>query len=58
MNLIDTTDQPQTDAITFEFDLPYKPENVWRALTDPALLDECLLPTVGLQIISRLERTP
>ncbi|WP_437477250.1 SRPBCC domain-containing protein [Sorangium sp. So ce1014] len=50
MNLIDTTDQSQTDALTFEFDLPHKPEKVWRALTDPALLDEWLLPTIGLQL--------
>ncbi|WP_437925671.1 hypothetical protein WMF37_42560 [Sorangium sp. So ce291] len=58
MNLIDTTDPSQTDALTFEFDLPHKPEKVWRALTDPALLDESLLPTTGLQVISLLERTP
>ncbi|XYH95897.1 SRPBCC family protein [Sorangium sp. So ce1128] len=50
MNLIDTTDRSQTDALTFEFDLPHKPEKVWRALTDPALLAEWLLPTIGFQL--------
>ena len=32
-----------------EFDLPHPPGKVWRALTDPALLAEWLLPVTGFQ---------
>ena len=38
------TAQPQTESISFEFDLHHPPEKVWRVLTDPALLAEWLLP--------------
>ena len=50
MNPVDTTARAQTDAISFEFDLPHMPEKVWRALTDPELLSEWLLPVVGLEL--------
>jgi uncharacterized protein YndB with AHSA1/START domain len=40
----DSTRADQTDTIAFEFDLPHPPEKVWRALTEPALLAEWLLP--------------
>jgi len=43
---IDTTTAGQTETITFEWELPHAPEKVWRALTDPALLTEWLLPVV------------
>jgi uncharacterized protein YndB with AHSA1/START domain len=43
----DKTAPSQTESISFEFDLPHAPEKVWRALTDPALLAEWLLPVVG-----------
>ena len=33
-----------------EFDLPHAPEKVWRALTDPVLLSEWLLPVVDLTL--------
>jgi len=46
----DRTARPQTDAISLEFDLPHAPEKVWRALTDPALLAEWLLPVFGLKL--------
>jgi uncharacterized protein YndB with AHSA1/START domain len=52
MNPIDKTAPSQTESISFEFDLQHSPEKVWRALTDPVLLAEWLLPVVGL----RLER--
>lgn len=48
MSLVDTTDTTQTDALSFELELKHRPEKVWRALTDPVLLAEWLLPTVGL----------
>ena len=47
MNLIDKTAPSQTDSIAFEFDLHHAPEKVWRALTDPVLLAEWLLPVVA-----------
>ncbi|HEX6939264.1 MAG TPA: SRPBCC domain-containing protein [Longimicrobiales bacterium] len=46
-------DQPvpsQTESISFEFDLPHPPEKVWRALTDPALLREWLLPVFDFEL--------
>ena len=46
MNSVDKTDASQTESIAFEFDLQHSPEKVWRALTDPALLAEWLLPVV------------
>jgi uncharacterized protein YndB with AHSA1/START domain len=50
MNPIDKTAQSQTESISFEFDLHHPPEKVWRALTDPVLLTEWLLPVVGLTL--------
>jgi uncharacterized protein YndB with AHSA1/START domain len=50
MNPIDTTASAQTESISFEFDLPHSPEKVWRALTDPVLLAEWLLPVLDLNL--------
>jgi uncharacterized protein YndB with AHSA1/START domain len=50
MNLIDKTAPSQTESISFEFDLHHSPEKVWRALTDPVLLTEWLLPVVELEL--------
>jgi uncharacterized protein YndB with AHSA1/START domain len=50
MNPIDKTAQSQSESISFEFDLHHLPEKVWRALTDPVLLAEWLLPVVGLEL--------
>ncbi|MRG97026.1 SRPBCC family protein [Polyangium spumosum] len=50
MNLTDTTAQSQTESISFEFDLHHSPEKIWRALTDPVLLTEWLLPVAGLKL--------
>ena len=47
MTPIDRTAKGQTEALSFEFDLPHSPQKVWRALTDPVLLAEWLLPVVG-----------
>lgn len=46
----DKTAQSQTESISLEFDLHHAPEKVWRALTDPVLLAEWLLPVVGLKL--------
>jgi uncharacterized protein YndB with AHSA1/START domain len=50
MNPIDKTAPSQTDSIAFDFDLPHSPEKVWRALTDPVLLSEWLLPAIGFKL--------
>ena len=50
MNPVDKTAGGQSEAISFEFDLHHSPEKVWRALTDPVLLSEWLLPVVGLEL--------
>ena len=50
MNPTDKTARSQTESISFEFDLHHSPEKVWRALTDPALLAEWLLPVVDLKL--------
>lgn len=50
MNLIDTTAPSQVETISFEVDLPHSPEKVWRALTDPELMAEWLLPVTGLKL--------
>ena len=50
MTLIDTTAPSQTASLAFEFDLQHAPEKVWRALTDPDLLAEWLLPVAGLTL--------
>jgi uncharacterized protein YndB with AHSA1/START domain len=39
--------QSRTESLSLEFDLRHSPEKVWRALTDPALLVEWLLPVVA-----------
>ncbi len=49
MTLVDKTARLQTESISFESDLPHAPEKVWRALTDPVLLAEWLLPVIDLK---------
>jgi uncharacterized protein YndB with AHSA1/START domain len=50
MILADTTDLSQSESLSFEFDLHHVPEKVWRALTDPVLLAEWLLPVIDLEL--------
>jgi len=50
MRLTETTDRTQSEALSFEFDLNHPPEKVWRALTDPALLSQWLLPVFGFEL--------
>ena len=50
MNITDTTARSQTESISFDFDLPHAPEKVWRALTEPELLREWLLPVIGFTL--------
>ncbi len=50
MTFIDKTARSQTESIAFECDLNHPPEKVWRALTNPVLLAEWLLPVVDLKL--------
>jgi uncharacterized protein YndB with AHSA1/START domain len=50
MTITDKTAPSQTESISFEFELRHAPEKVWRAITDPALLTEWLLPVVGFEL--------
>ena len=50
MTLTDTTAPTQTESLSFDFDLHHPPDKVWRALTDPDLLAEWLLPVVDLKL--------
>lgn len=50
MTIADKTAQSQSESISFEFDLHHSPAKVWRALTDPVLLGQWLLPVVNLTL--------
>ena len=39
-----------SESLSLDFDLHHAPEKVWRALTDPALLAEWLLPVIDLEL--------
>ena len=40
----------QADSLSLELDLHHSPQKVWRALTDPVLLSEWLLPVAGFKL--------
>ena len=50
MSLSEKTAKSHTEALEFELDLQHAPTKVWRALTDPALLSEWLLPATGYDL--------
>jgi len=50
VTLIETTPRSQHETLSFELELPHPPATVWRALTEPALLAEWLLPVVDLKL--------
>jgi uncharacterized protein YndB with AHSA1/START domain len=50
MTVTETTSPSQSGTLSFEFDLQHAPDKVWRALTDPVLLTEWLLPVVDLEL--------
>jgi uncharacterized protein YndB with AHSA1/START domain len=50
MKPIDKTEPSQTDSVSFELELHHAPKKVWRALTEPALLNEWLIPTIGFNL--------
>src|SRR5437899_12134964 len=53
----------ETQSISLEYDLPYPPEKVWRALTEPELLAAWIMandmrPLVGHNFTFKSEPTP
>jgi uncharacterized protein YndB with AHSA1/START domain len=50
MTFNDKTPPSQTELISLEFELLHPPEKVWRALTDPALLAQWLLPVSDFRL--------
>ena len=53
----------EKQSILVDYDLPDTPENVWRALTDPRLLEAWLMPNdiqaeVGHQFTFRTQPVP
>jgi uncharacterized protein YndB with AHSA1/START domain len=50
MTSVDSATQPQSGTLSLEFDLQHAPEKVWRALTDPVLLAEWLLPVIDFHL--------
>ena len=50
MTVVEKTARAQSESISFEFDLQHARAKVWRALTDPVLLAEWLLPAVGFEL--------
>lgn len=57
MTITDRTARSQTGSLAFELDLPHPPEKVWRALTDPELLAEWLLPAIDFELAPAAEFT-
>lgn len=50
MKPTDKTAPAQSETIALEFDLSHPPHKVWRALTDPELLAQWLLPAVEFKL--------
>ena len=50
MILTDTIVPTRTESVSLEFDLAHAPEKVWRALTEPELLSQWLLPVHGFRL--------
>ena len=50
MTVVDVTAPSQTAEVALDVELRHPPAKVWRALTDPVLLSEWLLPAVGFRL--------
>lgn len=46
----DDTAPGGTESVSVSLDLPHPPQKVWRALTEPELLEQWLLPVFGLKL--------
>jgi uncharacterized protein YndB with AHSA1/START domain len=57
MSFADKTAPGQIETIAFEYDLEHPPAKVWRALTEPELLAEWLLPVIGFKLDAGAEFT-
>ncbi|HEX6134877.1 MAG TPA: SRPBCC domain-containing protein [Longimicrobiales bacterium] len=57
MTITDRTAPSQIETIAFELELEHAPETVWRALTEPELLAEWLLPVLDFRLESGAEFT-
>jgi uncharacterized protein YndB with AHSA1/START domain len=50
MTHADKSAEARSASLRLVFDLPHPPQKVWRALTDPTLLAEWLLPVLDLHL--------
>jgi uncharacterized protein YndB with AHSA1/START domain len=50
MTVADVTAPEQYETVALELDLAHAPAKVWRALTEPALISEWLLPVVNFEL--------
>lgn len=50
MTVRDKTPADQGEFVVFEAELAHPPSKVWRALTEPQLLAEWLLPSLGFDL--------
>jgi uncharacterized protein YndB with AHSA1/START domain len=50
MKPADKTASGQSETLSFEIELQHSPQKVWRALTEPELLTQWLLPVTGLKL--------
>jgi uncharacterized protein YndB with AHSA1/START domain len=50
MSITEKTAPSQTESIAFDFNLSHPPNKVWRALTDPKLVAQWLLPVTNLKL--------
>lgn len=57
MTVVDTTARGQSESLSIQLDLAHPPRKVWRALTEPALLAQWLLPVLDLQLVPGREFT-
>lgn len=57
MTVTDTTASGQIETISFEVELKHSPAKVWRALTNPELLAEWLLPAIDFKLETGAEFT-
>jgi uncharacterized protein YndB with AHSA1/START domain len=50
MKPADKTASGQSETLSFEIEFQHSPQKVWRALTEPELLTQWLLPVTGLKL--------